>query len=46
MARRFSKTALVTVVVVAAAVRFQRSENQLRSFDALMDTGYGQLLIA
>ncbi len=45
MARRFSKTAVVTVVVVAASGALSAFW-QLRSFDALMDTGYGQLLIA
>lgn len=45
VARRFSKLAVVTVVVVAVSGSLSAFW-QLRSFDALFDTGYGQLLIA
>lgn len=45
MARRFSKMAVVTVVVVAISGSLSAFW-QLRSFDALVDTGFGQLLIA
>ncbi|MBL8778325.1 MAG: copper resistance protein CopC/CopD [Acidimicrobiales bacterium] len=45
MARRFSKVALVTVVAVAISGSLSAFW-QLRSFDALLDTGFGQLLTA
>lgn len=45
VARRFSKMAVVTVVVVAISGSLSAFW-QLRSFDALFDTGYGQLLLA
>ena len=45
MARRFSNTALVTVAVVAVSGALA-AVFQLQSFDALLQTGFGQLLIA
>lgn len=44
VARRFSKTAVLTVAVVAVSGSISAFW-QLRSFDALINTGYGQLLI-